>query len=177
MTQFPLYYSALKAAMPPGFENARVSVKVTDKNADDVMKFTVEMLRAGAGFTAPPDDEPLPRERAAHKVPRAVRVRPPDGLRTKAEAASKLGCSIKTLDGHVASGALRYVALGHGKTRPRRMFTDADLDAFITAQTRKDVPCPPTASGARRSGTSISGSEVIGFTALLKRRRDVKRKK
>src|SRR5262249_47210667 len=28
---------------------------------------------------------------------------PPDGLRTPAEAASKLGCSIKTLNGHIVS--------------------------------------------------------------------------
>src|SRR5262245_38763671 len=56
----------------------------------------------------------------------------PDGLRTPAEAARKLRCSIKTLFAHVASGALRYVDIGRGTKRPHRMFTDADLDAFIT---------------------------------------------
>src|SRR6516164_3532619 len=69
---------------------------------------------------------------------------PPDGLRTPAEAARKLRCSVKTLFGHVASGALRYVAIGHGTKRPRKRFADADLDAFIESQTRKDVPCPST---------------------------------
>jgi hypothetical protein len=104
---------------------------------------------------------------------------PPDGLRTPVEAARRLRFSRKTLDGHVASGALRYVAIGHGKKRTRRMFTDADLDEFITNQTRKDSPCPSTRTGtvARRSGTSTSKCEVIGFTALQKRRRAAKPKK
>jgi hypothetical protein len=105
------------------------------------------------------------------------RVRPPDGLRTKAEAASKLGCSIKTLDGHVASGALRYVALGHGRKRPRRMFTDADLDAFINNQSRRDAPCPSSPSRARRISTSTSESVVIAFTAAPKPRPGAKLKK
>src|SRR5262249_44085455 len=75
---------------------------------------------------------------------RKPRHPPPDGLKTTAQAAAKLGCSIKTLNGHVTSGALKYVAIGHGKRRTRRVFTDADLDNFIEAQTRKDVPCPST---------------------------------
>ena len=76
------------------------------------------------------------------KPPRQRRARsaPPDGLRTMAEAAARLSCSVKTLKGYVDAGALRYVIIGHGTKRPRKMFTDADLDAFIEAQTRKDVP-------------------------------------
>src|SRR6516165_3586149 len=60
-------------------------------------------------------------------------VRPPDGLFTPAEAARRLRCSIKTLLGHVDSGAIGYVIIGHGEKRPRRFFTAADLDTFITA--------------------------------------------
>src|SRR2546430_15506855 len=63
------------------------------------------------------------QERAARKLHQF----PPDGLKTAAQAAARLGCSVKTLNGHVASGALRYVIIGHGTKRPRRMFTDADL--------------------------------------------------
>src|SRR6516162_7095126 len=104
---------------------------------------------------------------------------PPDGLRTPAEAARKLRCSVKTLFGHVASGALRYVAIGHGTKRPRKRFADADLDAFIESQTRKDVPCPSTRTetAARRISTSTSKCEVIGFTARRNARRDAKPKK
>jgi hypothetical protein len=96
---------------------------------------------------------------------RSPRIVPPHGLRTPAEAAARLGCSVKTLNGHIASGALRYVITGHGEKRPRKMFTDADLDAFIEAQTRKDSPCPSTAIRARHSGSSISSGAVIAFTA------------
>jgi hypothetical protein len=113
------------------------------------------------------------------RKPRTVRARPPDGLRTKAEAAAKLGCSIKTLNGHVARGDLRYVDVGLGKKRVRRMFTDADLNEFITAQTRKDVACPPTSpkTVARRTSISTSKCEVIGFTARRNARRAAKPKK
>jgi len=104
---------------------------------------------------------------------------PPDGLRTPVEAARKLRCSIKTLNGHVASGALRYVVIGHGTKRPRRMFADTDLDDFIANQTRKDVPCPSisTETVARRISTSTSKCEVIGFTARRNARRAAKPKK
>src|SRR5262245_33026688 len=103
---------------------------------------------------------------------------PPDGLRTPAEAARKLRCSIKTLNGHVASGALRYVDIGHGRKRPRRMFTDADLNEFIANQTRKDSPaCRSIASRARRSSTSNSASEVIAFTGQPRPRPGAKPKK
>jgi hypothetical protein len=96
------------------------------------------------------------------------RPRPPvpNGLRTLAEGAAKLGCSIRTLRGHIASGALRYVVIGHGKKRPRKMLTDADINTFIANQTRKDSPaCLSTKTHARHTGTSTSKSEVIAFTA------------
>jgi hypothetical protein len=110
---------------------------------------------------------------------RKSRHPPPGGLLTALQAAAKLGCSIKTLNGHVASGALRYVIIGHGTKRPRRMFTDADLDNFIANQTRKDVPCPSTRTetAARRISTSTSRCEVIGFTARRNARRGAKPKK
>jgi hypothetical protein len=94
-----------------------------------------------------------------------LEIEPPAGLRTPREAARKLRCSIKTLKAHVAAGALRYVAVGHGRKRTKRMFTDSDLNEFIANQTRKDVPCPSTKTRARRSGSSISSSQVIDFTA------------
>ena len=99
---------------------------------------------------------------------RKPRIRPPDGPRTPREAATKLGCSIKTLNAHVAAGELRYMIKGHGKKRPRKMFADADLDEFIANQTRKDSPCPSTASRARHIGTSIFSGTVIDFTAPRK---------
>src|SRR5262249_47167867 len=136
-------------------------------------------VRVGAAATFPratPHLDPAPVKPSRKPT---VRTRPPNGLRTKAEAAAKLGCSIKTLNGHVPSGALRYVDLGHGKKRRRIGFTDADLDEFITNQTRKEVPCPSTGpkTAARHTGTSTSKCEVIGFTARRNARRAAKPKK
>src|SRR6516225_6321817 len=71
------------------------------------------------------------RTPAIKRQRRAPRSPPPDGLLTAAEAARRLRCSEKTLNGHVASGALRYVDVGHGRKRRRIRFTDADLDDFI----------------------------------------------
>src|SRR5262245_56491763 len=104
-------------------------------------------------------------------------VPPPDGLLTLAEVARRLRCSEKTLRAHLDAGDLRYVIIGKGTKRPRKMIAPADLDDFIAAQTRNDVPCPSIASRARRIGTSISGGEVIALTALRKRRRDAKLKR
>jgi excisionase family DNA binding protein len=104
------------------------------------------------------------------KRPRTARARPGDGLRTAAEAAAKLGISMRTLREHVDARTLRYVNVGRGRKRIRRMFTDADLDAFIATQTRKDLPCPSIAPAGRRTGTMTFGGEVVGFTALQKRR-------
>jgi hypothetical protein len=125
-------------------------------------------------------DDWLWEQMAAFKKKRAgkPRIAPPGGLKSKHEAAAKLGCSIKTLDGHIATGALRYVIIGHGTKRPRRMFTDADLDDFIANQTRKDAPaCPSTETRARRIGSSTFGAEVIAFTALPKPRPGAKPKR
>ena len=108
---------------------------------------------------------------------RKLRQSPPDGLRTSAEAARKLRCSIKTLNGHIASGALKYVVLGHGKRRQRRMFTDADLNEFIANKTRKVTPCPSTAGRARPTGISTFTGEVIDFTGPRKPPRDAKPRK
>jgi hypothetical protein len=101
----------------------------------------------------------------------------PNGLRTLHEGAARLGCSVRTLRGHIASGALRYVVIGHGKKRPRKMLTDADIDQFIANQTRKDSPCPSVATPARRSGATTFKSEVIAFTAQRSARLGVKPKK
>jgi hypothetical protein len=91
-------------------------------------------------------------------------------LHTPAEIAARLRMSRKTLAEHVRSGALRYVSVGHGTKRPRKMFTDADVDEFIERQTRREVPCPSTNRKARRSTTSTFSGEVLAFTALRNER-------
>ena len=107
---------------------------------------------------------------------RKPRIAPPDGLKTAAEAAAKLRCSIKTFNGHVESGALRYVAIGHGMKRQRKLFTDADINEFIENQKRKDVPCLSAVTRARRSGSTTFKSEVVAFSDRRSARYDGKRK-
>src|SRR5215471_13952830 len=91
---------------------------------DMVFMVTAAMIKAArrryAKAFLPPLDSPA----------RKPRQSPPDGLKTAAQAAAKLNCSIKTLNGHVASGALRYVDVGHGRKRRHIRFADADLDNF-----------------------------------------------
>src|SRR5215831_7084198 len=105
---------------------------------------TAAMIKAAEGAPLPPlpcstpllrarDDmvfmvEAAPRRQAKTSLP------PLDGLRTPAEAARKLRCSVKTLRAHVAAGDLRYVIIGKGTKRPRIRFTAADLDEFIANQ-------------------------------------------
>jgi excisionase family DNA binding protein len=127
--------------------------------------------RLSRGAPSPP---PNGLRTSAIKRQRRVPPTPPDGLRTPDEAARKLGCSVKTLNAHVAAGALRYVDIGHGKKRRRIRFTDADIN-----QTRKDLPCPSTRTETvgRRISTSTSKCEVIGFTARRNARRAAKPKK
>ena len=69
-----------------------------------------------------------PTKAAKPRCQHHPRIHVPDGLRTMREAAARLGCSVKTLKAHIASGALGYVVIGHGSKRPRKMFTDADIN-------------------------------------------------
>lgn len=99
-------------------------------------------------------------------------------LFTRQEAAAKLRVSTKTLDKHVAAGTLRYVSIGHGRRHVRRMFAPSDLEAFIEAQTRKDVPlCPSRSQRIRPITTSRLSTEVVGFTAQLRQRQNERPKR
>jgi hypothetical protein len=125
-------------------------------------------LKSENGNLPNPD---LPRRQRQPRRP------PPGGLLTSAQAAAKLGCSVKTLAGYVASGALKYVALGHGKRRQHRMFTESDLTEFIQANTRKDSPCLSSVARGRPIGTMTSGAEVIDFAGPRKPGTGAKRKR
>jgi hypothetical protein len=118
-----------------------------------------------AGLIAPMRDD-AGRERANRPHAEARKPFLPNGLRTPAEAAERLHCSIKSVLAHVAAGELRYVAIGQGRKRPRKMFTDSDLDQFIENRTRKDAGlCPSSKTHVRRSTDTASKSCVIAFTA------------
>jgi excisionase family DNA binding protein len=88
-------------------------------------------------------------------------------LRTPKEAAERLQTSVEQVTGFVRDGELRYVNIGRGKKRPRRMFTDDDLDEFIERRKRRDA-CLSTSQQSRRTGSMTSKSAVIAFSAQPK---------
>ena len=65
-------------------------------------------------------------------------------LLTPADAATRLGISQKTLAGHVRDGSIRWVNVGRGKAKPRRMFAESDVQELIERQSRRDGPCRST---------------------------------
>ena len=87
-------------------------------------------------------------------------------LRSPQCAAERLGVSVKTLQGYVSDGELRYISVGRGAKKVRRKFTDEDIDDFIERRAQRDMPCRSTGTGTARSTTTTSSSKVIGFTAL-----------
>src|SRR5438105_1152321 len=82
------------------------------------------------------------------------------------EASAILDVSIKTLKGFVSRGEIRYIDVGNGLKKKRRMFTESDLLEFIERRGQRDIPCRCISANTARSITSISYSRVIGFTAL-----------
>ena len=87
-------------------------------------------------------------------------------LRSLKDTARVLGVSVKTLSGFVRDGEIRYIDVGRGKKKIRRMFTDQDIDQFQESRARREVPCQSTSTKTARTTTSISSSKVVGFTAL-----------
>lgn len=101
----------------------------------------------------------VPGRRARRKAPR-----PPDGLRTPAEAAARLATTVEQVFAFVRDGELHYVNVGRGKKRPRYRFADGDIDELIEKRKEQAVQCPSTNPKSQRliSG-STSKSVVVGF--------------
>src|SRR5262249_55829224 len=117
VTHSARYHNPLAAAMPPGFEHATVSVKVTSENFADVMTVVAEMVRNGADFT-PIDRDDLRSELAAAPL----RTRKPS-IATLVKRAEKTGrpvTSVTTLDG---------ITIRFDESKP----TDADTNPWDVA--------------------------------------------
>lgn len=91
---------------------------------------------------------------------------PPD------EAAELLSISVRTLKSHVDAGELRYVSLGRGLRRERRMFALADLEAFVEQRKRL---CQSSAEKAPRTGTRHSRSTGADIFYLPERQTSERR--
>ena len=64
------------------------------------------------------------------------------------QAAAKLGVSIDQVRGLVQDGDLACINVGRGKKRPTLRFTQADLDDFVSARRKREVPALPFKMGA-----------------------------
>ena len=87
-------------------------------------------------------------------------------LLTPKIAAADLGISTKTLTGHADDGEIRYINVGRGKKKKRRMYTRPDLEEFKERRAQREVKCLSTGTRKARSTTTTSNSKVIAFTAL-----------
>lgn len=91
----------------------------------------------------------------------------PSKLLTPAEVAELLRCSKKTLTQYVRAGALAYIRVGAGAVRPRRMFTEEDVQSFIDRQAQRETPPnPSTSHKGRRSKATLSNAKVYAFSAI-----------
>ena len=81
------------------------------------------------------------------------------------EAAKRLNITEDQLAALVQDGEITYINVGRGKKRPRRRYAEEDIDDFKVRRRRREAflsGSPKT----HRSTDTISGSEVVGFTAL-----------
>jgi excisionase family DNA binding protein len=101
-----------------------------------------------------------------HAKPEPVKPTTPTvELLTLHYAAGYLNVTTDQVLAFIADGSLDYINVGRGKKRRRYRFSKQDLDAFIEHRRQREaVPCRSTKSVA--STNSISGSRVIGFSAL-----------
>jgi hypothetical protein len=99
------------------------------------------------------------------KPSQADRVPSDAGLLLIDQAAAYLGTTSDQVAAFVADGELSYINLGRGKKRARYRFTVPDLQEFIERRRRREVLCQSTSPKSRRTTSSTSRSEVIGFMA------------
>lgn len=92
-------------------------------------------------------------------------------LLTPEQAAARLTITEDHLRALVANGAIGYINVGLGKKRPRRRFTEADIDDFIERRRGREVPCPSIKTHDRHITRLTSGTAAIGFMAQRNARR------
>jgi excisionase family DNA binding protein len=97
----------------------------------------------------------------------------PDQLLTPEEAAERLAITVEQLTSLVFDGDIAYITVGRGKKRPRRRFTQADLDDFIERHRRREVRLPESIGRGNRNislrtsrATKLLKRQSAGFMAL-----------
>jgi hypothetical protein len=89
---------------------------------------------------------------------------------TPQETALRLNITTDQLAAFTADGEISYINVGRGKKRPRRRYTEQDIQEFLERRRRREV-CLSTATSVPRTTSSISRSTVIGFMAQRNARR------
>jgi len=140
-------------------------------DAEDAVAATIaaasssrRVLNAFADVFLNPAQHPTPKQ-AGHRKAEAAR-RPDDALLTVGDVAVRLQVSMKQVRNLVDDGGLRYINVGRGSKHRTMRFTPADVESCITQLAKRNSrPCPSTAIQSRRTTSTHSKSEVIGFTA------------
>lgn len=100
-------------------------------------------------------------------------------LLTIDEAAERLGICRRTLQDHVKDGAIKYISVGRGMVRRRKLFHPNDIQAFIDAQRTTEWVMPVdmrTANRRRARPSSGPGGTVDDFLATLADRAKARRR-
>jgi excisionase family DNA binding protein len=80
------------------------------------------------------------------------------------EAARRLNITPDQLAALVQDGEISYINVGRGRKRPRRRYTEEDIEEFLERRRRREA-CLSIGTRDHRSTVSTSRSAVIGFTA------------
>jgi hypothetical protein len=183
MIHLPHYHNPLAAAMPPGFENARVSVNVTSENFADVMAVVTDMVRAGADFIAPPLDENLnaydaldghgeaeaveasdeasaPLVRARKATGRPKLVPSPDTITPTTPLRLEIAARIAFPDGSIGVSGLRR-EIQRGSLRAE-MIARKQFTTLADIETMRKKCAVPTKARDSSSETPVGGENPIG---------------
>ena len=124
------------------------------------------------------------RRDAVHELDAGLKHNPSVDLRVHrmdcalpSEAAAKLRCSIKTLNGHVAGGRSNTSSSATARSARARCSPTPISTNSLPLKPERILRVRSIATRARHTGTSTSKSKVIAFTAVPRPRPGGKRKK
>ena len=143
-------------AMPPGFEQACVSVKVTAENSRDVMAFVMEAVRRGVPFYGPDESPPMCGDAVLESKTRKPNVisGPPAERGTTIEAAAILGLKPRKLQAMAQRGEIP----GAAKLGRQWTYDLAKLRRFVEQQ-EKVTACQRS---AKPRPDAIGAAEFYG---------------
>ena len=91
-------------------------------------------------------------------------------LLTPKEAASRLSITIDQLCALVHDGEIAYIIVGRSSIRPRRRYTEADLQDFIERSRHREARQSPRSSGRRSRPCEVTSFSDLRDARLLEKR-------